>query len=211
MVKAIVKSCIQVSDCTIVPLFTFKPHRDRGSGGSLRTGKSGEDPDDYFQLYLHFFLHSITWEDFLLIWSFTFLLNCKHFKYIQAVASLWILWIFCAMSDDASKHRDSCQFQFHETDCRPVYIVSGSLGCSGNDYDGAGWRCVSWMFIVHVRWTLQQWVVLLITLTWIFHCLQTCLVLLVVLAMVLHKNCVCEKVSWYFAWNSHIWYMVYQP
>ena len=39
------------------------------------------------------------------------------------------------MSDDASKHRDSCRFQFHEIDCRPVYIVSGSLGCSGNDYD----------------------------------------------------------------------------
>jgi len=55
LVKVIVKSCIQVSDCTIVALFTFKPHRDRGSGGSLRAGKSGEDPDNYFQLFCTFF------------------------------------------------------------------------------------------------------------------------------------------------------------
>ena len=39
----------------LVALFTFKPHRDRGSGGSLRAGKSGEDPDDYLNSFALFF------------------------------------------------------------------------------------------------------------------------------------------------------------
>ena len=47
-------SSFWLHDC-IAALFTFKPHRDRGSGGSLRAGKSGEDPDDYFQLFCTFF------------------------------------------------------------------------------------------------------------------------------------------------------------